>query len=159
MTDKRNVNCAEAGKILKLGITGFGQIPSLTITEIKNVINKIKYPYICQNITEPQINNNYFSADVRNTFNGRSFKLLINDCYYFIAGITMENRWMELNFIDLPDDFICQIKNDAIVILNKNILDKNVPNNELKILGKEEIKQINYWKSKTYGEIIFNGYD
>jgi hypothetical protein len=85
--------------------------------------------------------------------------LLINSAYYIIAGVTIESEWLNLYFIDLPNDFTEQIKNDNIIILDKNKLETKVSNSELEILDKQEIKQVEYWLSETYGEIIFNGYD
>ena len=145
--------------VLKKGITGFGHVSSLTINEINSVLEKIKYPYLYSNIIEPQVNNNYFCINIYNLNEKPNFKILINNTYYIIAGITMGSEWMNLHFIDLPNDFIKQIKGDEIIILNKSTLETKVPNNEINVLDDSEIKQINYWGSKTYGEIIFNGYD
>jgi hypothetical protein len=39
------------------------------------------------------------------------------------------------------------------------VLESTVPDDEIEILAKDEKCQIKYWRSKTYGEIIFNGYD
>jgi hypothetical protein len=66
---------------------------------------------------------------------------------------------MKLQFINLPEDFIEQIHNNEVIILNKEFLEQDMPEEELKLLDKNEIKQIQYWKSKKYGEILFNGYD
>jgi hypothetical protein len=145
--------------VLKIGITGFGNVDSLTLNEINGFLKRIKYPYICSGIEEPKINTNYYCVNVSNKTEEIKFKLLVNCVYYIMAGITTESTWSELNFIDLPNDFIEQIKNNGIMILNKRILESEVPDNEIEILGKEEKSQIKYWKSKTYGEIIFNGYD
>ena len=46
-----------------------------------------------------------------------------------------------------------------IQILDLDILNQEPTKIEKKNLGKTEIEQIDYWDSKTYGEIIFNGYD
>ena len=102
---------------------------------------------------------NYFSIDIINKKTGIDFKLLINGIYFIMAGVTTKSKWMELIFIDLPEDFIKQTKNDEIIFLNKSILNTCVPTNEIEVLKREEKEQIKYWGSKTYGEIIFNGYD
>jgi rRNA processing protein Gar1 len=143
--------------ILRNGITGFGSVEK--ITEINNILGKIKYPYIYFDIIDPQVNNNYFTITIENKIDNKKFKLLINNTYYIIAGVTIESMWMELEFINLPNDFIEQLRDNKNIILDKNILEKEVSNEEIKILDKDEINQINYWKSKMYGEIIFNGYD
>jgi len=145
--------------ILRKGITGFGNVLCVNNDDINNILINIKYPYIYSDIIEPQNDNNYFSVNIQNKINGLKFKLLCNGIYLVLAGVTMESKWMELKFINLPDDFIEQINNDVIMILPKELLETKVPDGEIKILDKNEIAQINYWKSKTYGEIIFNGYD
>jgi len=152
--------------ILRKGITGFydtkdfGNIRSTKNDEIKTILKKILHPYIPSNVIEPQSDNNYFSVNIQNKTNGLNFKLLINEIYCMIAGVTSESKWMKLEFIDLPNDFIEQINFDnGFMILNKKLLETEVPKEEIKILDKAEMDQINYWKSKTYGEIIFNGYD
>ena len=144
---------------IKKGITGFGDISTLTIDDVKTVLKNIRYPYIYSNIRRPQANNNYFCIEIENKINKSKFNLLINSAYYIIAGVTIESEWLNLHFIDLPNDFTEQIKNDNIIILDKNKLETKVPNSELEILDKQEIKQVEYWLSETYGEIIFNGYD
>jgi hypothetical protein len=145
--------------VLRKGITGFCNSLPLKNSEINNILTYIEYPYIYSNIIEPQINNNYYVVNIQNKINGLKFKLLINGIYYVIAGVAMESKWMELEFINLPADFIGWFRNTEIMILNKEILETEAPEEEIKTLEKNEINQINYWKSKTYGEIIFNGYD
>lgn len=145
--------------LLKKGVTGFGNTSSLTIDEVKTVLKNIRYPYIPLKITEPQANSNYFCIEIENKIDELKFNMLINSKYYIIAGITTESEWLDLHFIDFPSDFTEQIKNDNIIIMDKNESETKVPNNELEILDKKEIEQIKYWKSETYGEIIFNGYD
>ncbi|MCL2289174.1 MAG: hypothetical protein FWC34_00485 [Bacteroidetes bacterium] len=145
--------------ILKAGVTGFGKNRLLTLMEITNVLKNINFPYIYSNILEPKMDTNYFSIDIINKKTGIDFKLLINGIYFIMAGVTTKSKWMELIFIDLPEDFIKQTKNDEIIFLNKSILNTCVPTNEIEVLKREEKEQIKYWGSKTYGEIIFNGYD
>jgi hypothetical protein len=145
--------------ILRNGITGFSSDTFVKINGVKKLLDKIKYPYIYFDVLEPDVNNNYFTITVENKINGNKFKLLVNDTYYYITGATIESIWMELEFINLPEDLIDQIKDVGITILDKEILEKEVPKDEIKILNENEIKQIKYWGSKTYGEIIFNGYD
>ena len=76
-----------------------------------------------------------------------------------MAGVTTESAWMDLQFIDLPNDFIELVEDEKIIILDKNKLETKVSSHEMEKLDKKEIYQIKYWGSKTYGEIIFNGYD
>ena len=156
---KERKNLRNETMILKKGITGFSKISSLTIDEVKTMLKNIRYPYIYSNIVEPQISNNYFRIEIEDKINKLKFSLLINSSYYIIAGVTAESKWLDLQFIDLPIDFTEQIKNDDITITGKNKLETKVPNSELEILDKQELKQIKYWKCETYGEVIFNGYD
>jgi hypothetical protein len=145
--------------ILKQGITGFGNVDIVTLEEVKVFLKNIKYPYMCSDVGAPEISTNYYRVNIYNKINGMNFDLLVNAVYYIIAGVTTESTWRELYFIDMPNDFIEQIQDNKIMILNNERLGSTVPDDELEILTKEEKRQIKYWKSKTYGEIIFNGYD
>lgn len=145
--------------LLKKGITGFGNASSLSIDEVKTVLKNTRYPYTYSTIVEPHISSNYFRIEIEDKINKSKFHLLVNSKFYIIAGVTTDSSWGSLIFIDLPNDFIKQIENDDITIVSKNKLEAKVPKNELEILGKQELNEIKYWKSETYGEIIFNGYD
>jgi hypothetical protein len=149
----------ENGFMLSSGITGFGGMPFLAIVEIKNVLKSIYYPYNYFKLIGPQKNNNYYTVCIKNQKSNEIFKIIINNRYWVMAGITTESTSDNLNFIDLPEEFISQINRNELTILNKEILETKAPENEIKILNKDEIEQIKYWGSKKYGEIIFNNYD
>ncbi|HAD80588.1 MAG TPA: hypothetical protein DCF99_16150, partial [Flavobacteriaceae bacterium] len=73
-----------------------------------------------------------------------------------------KNRCFDLKFIDFPVELISQLKaevNSSLILLNPKELNKKVEVSDLELLGETEIKQINYWKSKTLGEIVFNCFD
>ncbi len=145
--------------MLTKGITGFGTIPPLTMEDVKGILKNIQYPYTCTNIVAPQTSNNYYCIDVCDKRNEHYFKLLINSCFRIVAGITAESEWMNLDFINLPNDLIEQISGSDTVIMDKRKLQAKVPKEELALLDKTEMEQVKYWQSKTYGAIIFNCYD
>ena len=147
--------------ILKKGITGLRSFkdPVLESTAINSILEKINYPYIYYDLVEPQINTNYFSLVIHNKNHDTKFKLLVNGVYYIVAGVTIESECMCLDFITMPKDFTDQCNDGQTMVLNKEILETIVPKKEIAVLGRAEIEQINYWGSRKYGEIIFNGYD
>jgi hypothetical protein len=85
----------------------------------------------------------------------------LNIYYWIISSVTIESSWMNLEFINFDNQLKSQILNfkPEIEILNVDILNLTASEIEIENLGKKEIEQIKYWNSKTYGEIIFNGFD
>ncbi len=152
-------------KLLKKGITGFFKkenIKKHTEIQIKDFIKNIKFPYILiGEIESPNHSSNYYRFTILKQNKNEKFDLLINSCFWIIAGIKSESSWMNLDFIDIDSNLSEQLTNQnaELQILNKELLDSIIPEEEINILDKSEIDQIIYWKSETYGEIIFNGYD
>ena len=68
---------------------------------------------------------------------------------------------MKIEFLEFDDQLKNQILNfnTEIQVLDINVWNEKASRIEKENLGKTEIEQIEYWDSKTYGEIIFNGYD
>jgi hypothetical protein len=130
--------------ILKYGITGFGNVDIITLGEVKDFLKNIKYPYMCSDIAEPEISTNYYRVNIYNKISGAKFDLLANAVYYMVAGVTPESTWRELHFIDVPNDFIEQVQDDRIMILNSETLEGKVPDDEIEVLAKEEKRQIKY---------------
>jgi len=87
--------------------------------------------------------------------------LIVNSTYLIFACVE-KNRCFDLKFIDFPIELISQLKaevNSSLILLNPKELNKKVNISDLELLGESEIKQINYWKSKILGEIVFNCFD
>jgi hypothetical protein len=151
--------------ILKKGITGFDkpkEINEHSITEIENLIKNIKYPFVkIGEIKTPNESSNYFRISLINQIENLKFDILINIYYWVISSVKFESNWMNLEFLEFDNQLKNQILNfqTEIQILDVNILNQEVSKIEKENLGKTENEQIEYWDSKTYGEIIFNGYD
>lgn len=152
-------------KLLKKGITGFikkENIKEHNQLEIHNLIKGISFPYLLfGEIKEPNQSANYFRFTILHQTRKEKFDLIVNSCFWIMAGIKTESEWMNLEFIDIDSNLAEQLtkQNQEIQLLDKKILDSTVTEQEINNLDKSEIDQINYWKSKTFGEIIFNGYD
>jgi hypothetical protein len=151
--------------ILKKGITGFDKpkgINEHSIAELENLIKNIKYPFVkIGEIKNPNESSNYFRLSLINQIENTRFDILLNIYYWVISSVKVESNWMNLEFLEFDNQLKNQILNfqTEIQILDVDILNQKVSRIEMDNLGKTEIEQIEYWDSKTYGEIIFNGYD
>ena len=153
--------------ILKRGITGFDkpiEIKEHSEQEIKEFLKCISIPYNyikTYKIESPHESSNYFRISMINQIKNDRFDILLNTYYWVISSVKIESNWMNLEFLEFDNLLKNQIMNvkPNIEILNVDILNQNASEIEKENLGKTEINQIEYWNSKTYGEIIFNGYD
>ena len=148
--------------ILKRGVTGFD--PSLPVHDSEAVLKVFKllqYPFVKNGaLNGPHQSANYFRLTVLNTVEKDRFDVLINGRCWLMAGIKPESTWMQLQFIDLPISFKKLFQSISFLkIFDATVMNRTVPKKELECLGVTELKQITYWNSKTYGDIIFNGYD
>ncbi len=84
--------------------------------------------------------------------------MIVNSTYLIFACVE-KNRCFDLKFIDFPIELISQLKAEVNSSLILKELNKKVNISDLELLGESEIKQINYWKSKILGEIVFNCFD
>lgn len=151
--------------ILKKGITGFDkpkEINEHTAAEIKNLITHIQYPFVVSGeMKPPNESSNYFRLSLINQMKNNKFDVLLNMYYWVMASVKTESGWMHLDFLEFDNQLKEQLLNfkPEIEILNLATLNEKPPEIEKEKLGKTEMEQIEYWKSKTYGEILFNGYD
>jgi hypothetical protein len=151
--------------ILKKGITGFDkpkEINEHSIAEIENLIKNIKYPFVkTGEIKKPNESSNYFRISLINQIDNNRFDILLNIYYWIISSVKAESNWMNLEFLEFNNQLKNQILNfhTEIQILDVGTLNQEASRIEKENLRKTEIEQIEYWDSKTYGEIIFNGYD
>lgn len=151
--------------ILKLGITGFNKpknIQQHSINAMENLLKNIKYPFVNNSeIQLPNNNTNYFRIAFINQIENSKFDVLINQYYWIMCGVKTDSEWMNLQFLELDNQFKNQIQNfePKIQILDVVTLNHEIEETEKANLGKTEIEQMEYWNSKTYGEIVFNGFD
>jgi hypothetical protein len=149
--------------MLEKGITGFWSIkdkslnhpPSSFINEIaqrlwqSNLITNLE-------IESPGPDNNYHTVKIWTQKNGLS--ILINSVHPYYCGTSFDSSWMHLDFIEVPVEIQNAIGND-LKYLEPSFLNQNLKPEHIKDLAPAELDQVNYWKSKTVGEVIFNGYD
>nr|WP_294937880.1 hypothetical protein [uncultured Flavobacterium sp.] len=144
---------------LKIGITG---IDSQTHVE-ENLINEFAkninstFVYTVFKLDNSKIDSNYYRLKIINGITNQKFDILINSHYEYYCGINEESTWMKIEFIELPENLISSVVD--FEYLNPIQLSLEIQNQDLSQLTKFELKQIKYWNSKTFGEIIFNGYD
>jgi hypothetical protein len=151
---------------LKRGITGFSHLnenfalPAVNFSFVKSLAYQI---YASANfnvlkISDMEISTNYYSVEMLDKMRNFKFAVLFNAQYPYYCGVTIESSWMKLSFIDLD----LKIRNHfdkEFEFLAPALLNQTVNSKDLNDLSKTEKDQIKYWNSRTYGEIIFNGYD
>ncbi|MGV0924383.1 hypothetical protein [Empedobacter tilapiae] len=147
---------------LQKGITGFEAKPVYTTDDLSEILKRIRFPYTkTEVILKPIDSSNFYQVKIKNEKTKQEFYLIINSTYLIFSCIE-KNRCFDLKFIEFPIDLITQLKNhvnSSLILLNPKELNKKVDANDLELLGEIELKQINYWKTKTLGEIVFNCFD
>lgn len=151
---------------LKKGITGFWHtvedepVPSVDVKHIKLAILSIENAgvYKVTAFKEPDYSNNYYRISLADKLKNDELDILVNAHHPYYCGVTFNSSWMALKFIDLPSDIRKCLDNDFNYLTPKELNLK--PNREdLVELSKAELQEVEFWKSTTIGEIIFNGYD
>lgn len=147
---------------LQKGITGFDTTPNYTTEDLEKILKGIKYPFTkTEVVLKVNDSSNFYQIKINHQKTKQDFYLIVNSAYLIFACVE-KNRCFDLKFIDFPVELISQLKaevNSSLILLNPKELNKKVEVSDLELLGESEIKQINYWKSKTLGEIVFNCFD
>ena len=107
-------------------------------------------------IDPPTYDTNYYRVELQ--VMQKKIVVLINGNHPYFCGIKSESSWMNLQFVELPDH-IRRIFSRVFNYLSTDILNSPLQSYHLQNLNKVEVEQINYWKSRIIGEVIFNGYD
>lgn len=151
---------------LKKGITGFhnllknDQPTFLTKPSFINWINNfaLHYPFRIKEIIEPKHDSNYYRVKLVNCIENDRFDVLFNNHHPFFCGVTEDSQWMALKFIELSNN-IRSLFESQFEYLEIKELERKPTSSELNKLEQIERDQVEYWKSETIGEIVFNGYD
>ena len=101
---------------------------------------------------------NFYRVEILDKMRNLKFAILFNAQYRYYCGVTIESSWMKLSFIDLD----LKIRNHfdrEFEFLSPVQLNQVANSEDLKDLSKTEIDQIKSWNSRSFGEIIFNGFD
>jgi hypothetical protein len=150
----------------KKGITGFWAIvekhpiPQIDEKKLKECAYMADFSteFKLEDILTPDPVINYYKIFYRNRRTNEAVALVVNSHYPYYAAITIDSSWMQLTFVDLPD-ILKQLFDIEFEYLSVALLNSEFTKSDMSELFTDEIRQINYWKSKTYGEVIFNGYD
>jgi hypothetical protein len=149
--------------ILKKGITGFDSAVDISENEVRTFIKRFAFPFIpdFKSVTPPSPSSNFWTVPFTNKENNSEFNMLINSSNWNLALVTKSSTWMNHEYLEFPHKLYLQIRSirGPELPMNPQILERTFDKEELNELGKSEIEQIKYWKSKTIGEIIFNGFD
>ena len=152
-------------KIFKKGITGVytvgEKIKSLNETDLINLAKSFNdeiQTYSIKEINRPMASSNYYELIF--STNRLNMKALINSHYPFMCFVDKgKSSWMNLHFLNVEEALINYFKMKGFTVLTKDYLENDVDKEELRLLSDIELKQIEYWKTKRRGDIIFNGYD
>ncbi|WP_346882362.1 hypothetical protein [uncultured Algibacter sp.] len=153
---------------LPKGITGFTsisdyfEVPKVSeelivksITDFTNLNNN----YIFISINKPSQSNNYYSVTLLNKYENKKQIMLFNAHYNYFCTLEEEISWCEKVFGNITDSIVKHLEKLDFKYLSKLTLDKVALKSDLSELAFSEKEQIEYWESKTLGEIIFNHYD
>ncbi|WP_324026483.1 hypothetical protein QSV08_03075 [Maribacter sp. BPC-D8] len=147
--------------MIKEGITGFncsnleGLSNKLELLK-KNILYLKKYKikaFYDQNETS-----NYVRIKLYDFIENEKIDLLINCQYGYSCCATDESSWMNIEFIEIPHLLERKLQ-DIFPCLKPKYLNSKLEDIDIRNLSKTEKEQIEYWKSETKGEVIFNGYD
>ena len=94
---------------------------------------------------------NFYSAEIK-TERGRFY--LLENAYYPWIAFAKSYNFTKIKFIENP----FSITNAGICVLTLSELQQDW-HNIVGELNKAELKQIEYWKPNTVGDIIFNFWD
>ncbi len=147
---------------LQQGITGFDAKPIFEQLELKEILKKIKHPFIKQGeLIKPNESSNFYQQKIKDERSNKEFYLIVNSTYLIFSCVE-NSRCFDLRFIDFPIELISQLKqevNSSIIVLSRKELLQNVTEDDLTDLSVSELNQINYWKTKSLGEIVYNCFD
>jgi hypothetical protein len=152
---------------LKKGITGFYHrteeetIQKLDRKSLKECAYTCDYStnYRLKKLLNPDQTSNYYRISYKHAKKDVKIDVVVNSHYPYFAGIKPESSWMNLNFISLPEEIRQKFEEEGFIYLAPQVLSAHFDKNDLDELSESELQQIAYWKSRTFGEVIFNGYD
>ncbi|MDO1446865.1 hypothetical protein Q0590_11410 [Rhodocytophaga aerolata] len=151
---------------LKKGITGFynhahDTIPKLDRKSLKDCAYNCTYStdYRLEKILNPDQTSNYYRMSYKHCRSNEKIDVVVNSHYPYFAGINPESSWMNLEFVSLPKEISQAFEEAGFIYLTPQVLTAQFDKKDLEELSQNELQQIVYWKSKTFGEVIYNGYD
>ena len=147
--------------MIRKGITGFncGNLDGFKfkLNQLKETVNKLPN-YTILSVNKQELSNNYEEIKLLNKVKNEKIIVLINCSYGYSCSVSNDSSWMDLKFIELKEDLKRKI-NPIFEYLTPEYLNLKISSKDLSVLMKVEREQIEYWGSKTKGEVIFNGYD
>jgi hypothetical protein len=145
------------------GITGFWKIgqksvPKIDLLLIEQIIEKFESNSEFWNVvlTEQQSDNNFYQIRVNDKTG--SYLIGINASYEMFCGIKSSSEWTTVEFCDLPKN-ITDLLTENFTELKTEFLSQPLKTENLTLLNKVELEQIEYWETEKIGNVIFNKYD
>lgn len=145
--------------ILKNGISGFNRNSNEMMNPNEKQFQAFCYAFamevdgIVVSFDTNLTGKNFYSCHI--IINEEDFYLLINSIYPMIA-FARKVDYFDIEFIH--NEKYKQFFQNSYRVLNISELNEKLIDKKHR-LNKDELEQINYYKSKTVGEVIFNHWD
>jgi len=148
------------------GITGFGpslkgkDAPAMSEALLHSLVHFAAQMegYRVAEIEPPRLDCNYYRAVLKGNAGQADVDLVFNAVYPYFAAIGGGSVWMQMEWVDAPAGLRGRLE-PQFTYLPPELLQAAFSGNDLVELFPSEIKQIQYWETRTYGDAIFNGYD
>ena len=147
--------------MIKEGITGFNHSDLEKLDQKLKTLKKRIWSlkkYKINAIYDQSESSNYLRIKLFDYLENKKIDILINCQYGYSSCVTDGSSWMNIEFIEIPISLEKKL-NDIFPCLNPEYLNSKLDDMDRRNLSKTERKQVEYWKSETKGEVIFNGYD
>lgn len=149
--------------LLKKGITGFGCYGGISEKEIRRFLSRFRRPFVpdFEGLIPPSVDSNFWRVPFINKDDNSEFDMLINSTHWNLALVTKESTWMNHEYLEFPYGLCLQIRSveGTELPMNPQILNRRFEKEDLHELDQSELDQMKYWKSRTIGDVIFNGFD
>ncbi|WP_373232222.1 hypothetical protein [Cohnella sp.] len=147
--------------LIQKGITGFSSTRNNeTLEDTKSFLTCIHS--IMQGKVEWEdidiVGKNYYWFLV--STNDQEFSFFLN-AFYPLVAIRRESPKSNFGYLnaDEIEEQFPKLKQFKYKILSREVLNQDLLVSEVESLDEAEIKQAQYWKPRTYEEIIFNNWD
>lgn len=84
--------------------------------------------------------------------------LVVCNAQFGLVGFARLTDQAKLDFTDLPD-LARSFKLQGYKVLGTDVLKQPLDTNNCADLDEDELREIDYWKCKTVGEVVFNWFD
>ena len=114
--------------------------------------------YRVAEIEPPRLDCNYYRVKLKGSDGNADVDLVFNAIYPYFAAIGDGSAWMQMDWVDAPAR-LCTSLEPQFAYLSADVLRAEFAGSDLADLFPSELRQIQYWETRTCDDVIFNGYD